>query len=176
MTSFPLDSKLRKIIIQIRLIVFDFDGVFTDNTVYVSQNGEETVRCFRSDGIGLEKLRTKKINTIVITSEINPVASVRCKKLNIKCIRGCKDKLATLKSAVKRLKLSLKQVAFVGNDINDISCLSSVGLPIVVADAHKDVKGYAKYITRIKGGFGAVREICDLFEYVICKDKKERAN
>lgn len=151
----------------VRLVVFDFDGVFTDNMVYVSEDGSETVRCYRGDGIGLRKLDQLGIATAIISTETNPVVSVRARKLKIHCIQGCEDKRATLVSMIQERGLSLQQVAFVGNDINDLSCLECVGFPIVVQDAHPDVLSYAKYRTQTKGGYGAVREICDFFERVL---------
>ena len=151
----------------VRLVVFDFDGVFTDNMVYVSENGSEAVRCYRGDGIGLRKLDRLRIDTAIISTETNPVVSARARKLKIQCIQGSEDKRATLDSLIQEKGLSLLQVAFVGNDINDLPCLECVGLPIVVQDAHPDVFAYAKYQTQTSGGYGAVREICDLFERVL---------
>ena len=150
-----------------RLVAFDFDGVFTDNLVYVSQDGTEAVRCSRSDGLGLRKLDLLGIETIVISTESNPVVSTRCEKLKIRCLQSCEDKQAILESVIRELNLTLEQVAFVGNDINDLECLTRVGLPIVVQDAAPDILGYARYQTTAKGGHGAVREICDLFERVL---------
>ena len=149
---------------EIRLVAFDFDGVFTDNSVYVSEDGSEAVRCFRGDGIGLSKIKQMGIATVVISTETNPVVSVRSRKLGIRCVQGCEDKRATLETIVSEMDLSLTQVAFVGNDINDLPCLACVGLPMIVQDAHRDVIPYARYRTQALGGHGAVREICDLFE------------
>jgi 3-deoxy-D-manno-octulosonate 8-phosphate phosphatase (KDO 8-P phosphatase) len=152
---------------EIRLVAFDFDGVFTDNTVYVFEDGSEAVRCFRGDGFGLRKLEQVGIATAIISSEPNPVVTARSHKLGIRCVQGVEDKLAALETIVRELGLSLAQVAFVGNDINDLPCLSSVSFPIVVQDAHPDVIPHARYQTRARGGHGAVREICDLFERVL---------
>lgn len=155
---------IEELIRKIRLVVFDFDGVFTDNTVYVLEDGHEAVRCFRGDGIGLQKLQRLGVDTLIISTETNPVVSARSRKLGIRCVQGCNDKCAALETSVQEMGLSLAQVAFVGNDINDLSCLTRVALPIVVRDAHPDVIPYALYQTKVCGGHGAVREICDLFE------------
>jgi YrbI family 3-deoxy-D-manno-octulosonate 8-phosphate phosphatase len=155
---------MKDIISRIRLVAFDFDGVFTDNMVYVLQDGSEAVRCTRSDGLGLQKLARLGIDAVIISTESNPVVSARANKLNIRCIQNCGDKLAVLGRMVSERGISLAEVAFVGNDINDLSCLGRVGLPIVVQDAHQDVVPYALYRTSRPGGHGAVREICDLFE------------
>jgi YrbI family 3-deoxy-D-manno-octulosonate 8-phosphate phosphatase len=151
----------------IRLVAFDFDGVFTDNMVYVSQDGTEAVRCFRGDGIGLSKLGRLGIQTVIISTEANMVVTARCRKLGIRCVQNCPDKRDKLDAIVHELGISLAQVAFVGNDINDLSCLTCVALPIVVQDAHPDVVSIARYRTRARGGHGAVREVCDLFEYAL---------
>ena len=165
------DHDLEEIIRRIRLIAFDFDGVFTDNMVFVLQDGSEAVRCFRSDGIGLQKLKKMGIETVIISTEANPVVSARARKLKIRCIQDCQDKLAVLKDIVQEKNLTLGEVAFVGNDINDLPCLASVALPIVVQDAYQDVISIALYQTRRPGGHGAVREICDLFERALAKKR-----
>jgi YrbI family 3-deoxy-D-manno-octulosonate 8-phosphate phosphatase len=157
-------SSLEQRIRAVRLVAFDFDGVFTDNMVYVLQDGSEAVRCFRGDGIGLQKLKRLGIETVIISTEVNPVVTARSRKLGIRCVQGCEDKRAVLDDIAQELNVARAQVAFVGNDVNDLPCLTCVGLPIVVQDAHPDVVACACYQTRAAGGHGAVREICDLFE------------
>jgi len=149
------------------LVVFDFDGVFTDNMVYVFQDGTEAVQCSRGDGIGLRKLEQAGIQTMILSTEPNPVVSVRSRKLGVACVQGCEDKRAALEEIVREKGIPLAQVAFVANDVNDMACLACVGLPIVVGDAHPDVVPYARYQTKARGGRGAVREVCDLFERVL---------
>lgn len=166
------ELSLEQCIRGIRLVVFDFDGVFTDNKVYVLQDGSEAVRCFRGDGIGLCKLEGAGIELIILSTETNSVVSARSRKLGIRCVQGCENKRAALESIAQEMGLSLAQVAFVGNDINDLPCLTSVGLPIVVQDAHQDVIPHARYVTRARGGHGAVREVCDLFEKVLISQSK----
>jgi len=155
---------MKDLLTKIRLVAFDFDGVFTDNMVYVLENGTEAVRCFRSDGLGLQKLEQLGIETAIISTEANPVVSARARKLKIRCVQDCRDKRAALESIAKESGISLAEVAFVGNDINDLPCLECVALPIVVQDAHSDVVSTARYQTKKPGGHGAVREGCDLFE------------
>ncbi len=164
-----IDPVLQEAIRKVRLIAFDFDGVFTNNMVYVLQDGSEAVRCNRSDGIGLQKLKKLGIETVIISTESNPVVSARAAKLKIRCFQNCEDKRDTLKSVAQEIGISLDQVAFVGNDVNDQPCLNHVGLPIVVNDAHPDVVSIARYQTRSAGGSGAVREVCDLFEEALAK-------
>jgi YrbI family 3-deoxy-D-manno-octulosonate 8-phosphate phosphatase len=145
----------------IELIVFDFDGVFTDNTVWVDENGRESVRCWRSDGLGLQKLAKANIPAWVLSTEVNPVVSARCQKLKIPCRQGLADKQQALMILCDELGVSLSHVAYLGNDINDAGCLEVVGFPMAVADAYPDVIKLACYQTTKPGGFGAVREVCD---------------
>jgi len=163
-------NPVEAIIPRIRLVAFDFDGVFTDNMVYVFEDGCEAVRCSRGDGMGLQKLERAGIPTVIISTEANPVVSARARKLKIRCIQNCSDKRAVLQDIARELKIELDQIAFVGNDINDLACLECVGLPIVVQDAHPDVLAVARYQTKHPGGNGAVREVCDLFEAVLKKN------
>jgi 3-deoxy-D-manno-octulosonate 8-phosphate phosphatase (KDO 8-P phosphatase) len=165
-SALPADAAagLHALIRSIRLVVFDFDGVFTDNTVYVSQSGEEMVRCWRSDGLGLRKLERLGIDILILSTEANPVVSLRAKKLNVACEQGLDDKRAALRRAARARGVPLAQVAYVGNDINDLGCLQAVGFPVAVQDAHEDILGAIRYRTRAAGGYGAVRELCDLID------------
>jgi YrbI family 3-deoxy-D-manno-octulosonate 8-phosphate phosphatase len=148
---------------KVRLLVLDFDGVMTDNRVLVTEDGKEAVFCDRSDGLGLEMLRRKGIEAVVISKERNPVVSRRCLKLGIECLQGCDDKLATLRKKAEAGNLKPEELAYVGNDVNDLECLRWVGMPIAVADAVPEVRAVAKWVTAALGGRGAVREACDLF-------------
>ena len=152
---------------DIKAIVFDFDGVFTDNRVIVSQDGTESVSCCRSDGLGLRRLDDIGIQYCIISTETNPVVATRAKKLNIPVMQGHDDKLPVLMKFAKERDLAMHNIAYVGNDINDKECLESVGLPIVVADAYPEILSISKFQTERKGGYGAVREVCDLFYSVI---------
>jgi YrbI family 3-deoxy-D-manno-octulosonate 8-phosphate phosphatase len=143
------------------MIVFDFDGVFTDNRVLTMQDGTEAVFCWRGDGLGVDAVKSLGINVLVISNETNSVVSERCRKLEIPCIQGCKDKRKALKREVGKFGISLECVAYMGNDINDLGCLEMVGLPVCVADAHPDVITASSYVTNNSGGHGAVREFCD---------------
>lgn len=147
---------------SVRLIAFDFDGVFTDNTVYVTQDGVESVRCWRSDGLGLSRLRSVGVQAFIISTEANPVVSARAQKLKLACKQGIEDKAAAVLATCLELDIPPEQTMFVGNDINDISAFKSVGLPVAVADAYPEIYPYVLYRTQKPGGMGAVREICDL--------------
>lgn len=146
---------------RVEMVVFDFDGVFTDNRVLVMQDGTEGVLCSRADGFGLDRLRKLGIKMFVLSREKNPVVSARCKKLKLPCIQGCDRKADTLIKEAKKFDIPLQHVAYLGNDINDLECLEIVGLPACVADAYPEVIAVSKFITVKKGGKGAVREFCD---------------
>ena len=167
---------MEDIIRGIRLVAFDFDGVFTDDMVYVLQDGTESVRCFRGDGIGLQKLARLGIETVIISTEANPVVSARAAKLKIRCIQDVGDKRAELERFARKSGIAISEVAFVGNDINDLAVLRCVGLPIVVKNAHPDVIEYALYQTRCSGGHGAVREVCDLVEKTLAPASVQPVN
>lgn len=147
---------------SVRLIAFDFDGVFTDNTVYVSQDGIESVRCWRSDGLGLSRLRLVGVQPFVISTETNPVVAARAQKLKLPYKQGVEDKAAAILATCSELQIDPRQTMFVGNDINDIPAFQSIGVPVGVADAYPEIYPYILYRTQKHGGFGAVREICDL--------------
>lgn len=146
---------------NLELVVFDFDGVFTDNTVWINEDGKESVRCWRSDGLGLSALKEKNVKIYVLSTEENPVVRERCKKLDIECSNGIKDKREAIHNIVRDLGVEMQNTAYVGNDVNDSRALEEVGISIVVADAHPDVLKSAQYQTTRAGGFGAVREVCD---------------
>jgi YrbI family 3-deoxy-D-manno-octulosonate 8-phosphate phosphatase len=144
------------------LVVFDFDGVFTDNRVLVAEDGSEAVFCNRSDGLGVVNLRRSGVACLVLSLETNPVVARRCEKLGLPFVQGCADKWGALKAILDERKMDPSRVAYVGNDVNDLLCLENVGLAICVADAYPEVKAVARYVTKKRGGEGAVREVCDL--------------
>lgn len=148
---------------SVRLIVFDFDGVMTDNRVLVMQDGTEGVLCNRSDGLGLERLRAGGPAMLVLSKEQNPVVAARCRKLRIECLQGIDDKAGALSRVLSDRGIAPRDAAYLGNDINDLPCMRLVGVPMAVADAYPPVLAAASYVTRSPGGAGAVREICDLF-------------
>jgi YrbI family 3-deoxy-D-manno-octulosonate 8-phosphate phosphatase len=147
---------------NLRFIVFDFDGVFTDNRVIVSEQGFESVTCNRGDGMGITKLRKIGIDMMILSTETVPVVQVRAKKLKLECIHGCDDKLKQLHIILQAKGYKLEETAFVGNDINDLDCLKVVGFPVCVNDAYPEVKEACKLILSRNGGDAAVREFCDM--------------
>jgi len=148
---------------KVALLVLDFDGVLTNNQVWTDQIGREMVTSSRSDGLGLELLRKNmETEVIVISTESNPVIAARCKKLELPFYQGIEDKASVLKELLKKKDINPEQVIYVGNDINDLSCIKMVGYTAAPADAHPDVKKSVDLVLKRAGGLGAVRELCDL--------------
>ncbi len=145
----------------IRLLVLDFDGVMTDNRVLVSQDGTESVLCHRGDGWGIARLKERGVVIMVISTETNRVVEARCRKLGLEHIQSCDDKLTELKRVAERLGLRADQIAYVGNDVNDLECMNWVGAAIAVADSMPEVHRVANLVTTRLGGYGAVREVTD---------------
>jgi YrbI family 3-deoxy-D-manno-octulosonate 8-phosphate phosphatase len=146
----------------IRLLALDFDGVMTDNLVDLDETGTESVRCSRADGMGIAELKRHGIDVVVLSTERNRVVEARCRKLGIPHIQALDDKLPALREVVRERGLESRQVAYIGNDRNDLECMRWVGLPIAVADAIGDVRRAAAFVASRPGGLGAVREVCDL--------------
>ena len=146
----------------IKAVVFDFDGVFTDNTVYIFEDGRESVVCNRADGIGIEILRKLKIPMKIISTEQNSVVIERAKKLNLSVINNVSNKRNELEKFSKLVGVGVEYIAFVGNDINDEECMKNVGFPIAVNDAVEKIKMISKHVLSKNGGKGAVREFCEL--------------
>lgn len=157
-----LPKKIKKKLAVCQLLALDFDGVFTDNTVYVNEKGEEMVRCNRSDTFGLKELLSTGTQVMIISTEENPVVRKRAEKLKLPCVYGLSDKALALRNETEKRGLSLQSVIYVGNDVNDIGCFEIAGLKIAVADAYPPVAKIADYVTQASGGNGAVREVLTL--------------
>jgi N-acylneuraminate cytidylyltransferase len=151
----------RPILTAIKAVVFDFDGVFTDDRVIVSDSGAESVICSRSDGLAIGMLKAAGYPMIIISKETNPVVSVRARKLSIDVIQGCDRKLPALVNWLSSQLIAAENCAFMGNDINDLECMLHVGLAVAPSDAHKSVLEIANLITTRRGGQGAIREFAD---------------
>ena len=143
------------------LIVYDFDGVMTDNRVLIFQDGTEAVFVNRADGWGVAKLRRAGFRQIILSTETNQVVSARAIKLQIKVLQGCSDKVQELKSFCQINDIDLTKVLYVGNDVNDLDAMRLVGFPVAPADAHPEILKIAKYITKARGGEGVIRELSE---------------
>jgi len=154
----------------ISAIVFDFDGVFTDNRVLVNQDGRESVTCNRADGLGISLAKRYGVEMLVLSSEKNPVVAARCGKLGIPCISGAPDKLAVLIRWCADRRIDISKVVYVGNDSNDLACMKAVGCPVAVRDAEPCAQEASSILLSRAGGQGAVREIIDL---IVRQSEKE---
>jgi N-acylneuraminate cytidylyltransferase len=147
---------------KVSLVVFDFDGVMTDNRVWVNQEGIESVAANRSDGWGLERLLEAGFKAVIISTEPNPVVATRAKKLGLPYFHGVGDKAATLEAYLRKENILSGETIYLGNDVNDLPCFPIVARALAVADAHPDVIRQADQILSKPGGHGAVREVCDM--------------
>lgn len=155
----------------IKLIVTDFDGVLTDGRVWVDEKGKETVAATRSDSMRIRQMREIGIDVIILSSEVNPVVSMRARKMKAEAIHGMglDEKGEVLKKYLAEKNIDPSQVVYLGNDFNDLPCFEIAGWSVAVADAYPEVARAADHVLKTNGGFGALRELCDL----ILKDYKE---
>jgi 3-deoxy-D-manno-octulosonate 8-phosphate phosphatase (KDO 8-P phosphatase) len=148
---------------QIRLLVCDVDGVFSDGRIYLGNDGEELKAFHTKDGFGIKALGASGVNVAIITGRNSAIVANRMKALKVAhIIQGQEDKLPALIHLTQQLNIDLNEVAYIGDDVPDLPCIEAVGLGISVADAHPLILRNADYTTFTDGGFGAVRESCDL--------------
>lgn len=146
----------------LKLIVSDFDGVFTDNHVYTFEDGKEAVKSSKYDSIGVSQIKKTNIDIIVLSSEQNRTVSARCKKLDLRCYTSIKDKGSFLSKIITERGLNAEQVLYIGNDINDLPALDFVGVKVAVKNSHPNFIAACDFITEKNGGEGCIRELCDL--------------
>lgn len=157
------DMNIKKIISQIKMVLTDCDGVLTDGGMYYSENGDEFKKFNTKDGMAVELLRKKGIITGIITGEDRSLVKRRTEKIGVdELYMGIKNKLEIVRSLCKKYNLNLKEVAYLGDDINDLQVIKKVGLGCSVADGMECVKEVADYVTKTKGGEGALREVAEL--------------
>jgi 3-deoxy-D-manno-octulosonate 8-phosphate phosphatase (KDO 8-P phosphatase) len=148
---------------QIKLLVCDVDGVFSDGRIYLGNDGEELKAFHTKDGFGIKALGASGVAVAIITGRNSVIVANRMKALNVAhIIQGQEDKLPALIELTQQLNLDLNEVAYIGDDVPDLPCIKAVGLGISVSDGHPLVVRDADYTTFTSGGFGAVRETCDL--------------
>ena len=133
----------------------------TNNKVYVNQDGTETIQVSRADGLGVSEIRKMGFEQIIISTETNPIVSVRAKKLGINCLQGIENKKVALISYCKDKKFNLENVVYVGNDINDKEVMETVGLRFCPNDSHDSIKKISNHILKANGGDGVIRELLD---------------
>ncbi len=162
LSNMRIQNLTKKLPNKIDLLVMDFDGVFTDNNVYVLEDGREAVKCSRGDGMGLGLLKNKGVNMLVFSTEKNSVVSARCKKLGIEVVQNVSNKLPALSKILGERNIPFENVVFIGNDINDLECIIAAGCGVAVNDAVMNVKVNADIILQSKGGNGALRELAEI--------------
>jgi 3-deoxy-D-manno-octulosonate 8-phosphate phosphatase (KDO 8-P phosphatase) len=151
----------------VKLVVYDFDGVMTDNSVVVDQDGHEFVSANRSDGLGVGMIRKLGLEQLILSTETNPVVKARADKLGLEAIHGVGDKASTLLALSSNKGVSLVEILYVGNDINDSDAMALAGFKVAPADAHPSILAFADYVTKARGGRGVVRELADVLVSVM---------
>ena len=146
---------------DIDALVFDFDGVLTNNFVYLNQEGVESVACSRADGLAFDVLRKLNKPTFILSTEKNSVVTMRAKKLKIPAIQGVSDKVEAIKELADKKKYNLKSILYVGNDLNDYLVMQVCGYTACPIDSHPRIKEISKYVLNTKGGNGIVRELLE---------------
>lgn len=158
-----IEQALLKKFQQVRLLVLDVDGVFSDGRIYLGNDGEELKAFHTRDGFGMKALVNAGFSTAVITGRQSAIVERRMKHLDVGHIfQGQSDKTVAYQQLLEQLDVTPEQVAYIGDDVPDLALIQRSGLGIAVHDAHPAVQQGADYITRCAGGHGAVREICDL--------------
>jgi YrbI family 3-deoxy-D-manno-octulosonate 8-phosphate phosphatase len=149
---------------KIDLVISDFDGVITDNRVWVDEDGTEFVAAYRSDSIGVQLLRAIGVEVMILSSEPNRVVEARARKMGVHVIHGVgiHEKGRVMREVLEQKNIKAENVIFIGNDINDLPCFEVAGWSVAVADAYPELITAADYVLSKPGGHGALREVCDL--------------
>ncbi|AVL72768.1 MULTISPECIES: 3-deoxy-manno-octulosonate-8-phosphatase KdsC [Providencia] len=159
---------------KVKLLICDVDGVMSDGLIYMGNNGEELKAFNVRDGYGIRCLLTSNIEVAIITGRKAKLLEDRAQTLGITYLyQGQSDKLLAYQQLLDTLQLSDEQIAYIGDDLIDWPVMAKVGLSVAVADAHPLLLPKADYITRLGGGKGAVRELCDLI--LLSQGKLEEA-
>jgi YrbI family 3-deoxy-D-manno-octulosonate 8-phosphate phosphatase len=148
--------------VDVDVVITDFDGVHTDDSATVDEDGYEAVRVSRADGLGVERLRKAGVPLLILSKETNRVVRARAAKLGVDVQHGVEGKAEAVMDWLRRQRIAPERAAYLGNDVNDLAPMELVGWPIAVADAHPAVRRAARLVLSHSGGHGAVRELCDL--------------
>ena len=159
---------------KIDLIICDFDGVITDNRVWVDQDGNESIAAYRSDSMRIWELRELGIEVMILSSEPNRVVAARAKKMGVEAIHGVgiHEKGRVMREILEKKNIQAENVIYIGNDRNDLPCFELAGWSVAVADAYPEVIHAADYVLTKPGGHGALRELCDLILNGVSKDEE----
>jgi YrbI family 3-deoxy-D-manno-octulosonate 8-phosphate phosphatase len=148
--------------LPVKLLLYDFDGVMTDNKVIISEDGNESVVCNRSDGLAVAKIKQWGVPQAIISTETNKVVAVRAAKMDIPVVHGISSKKETVLAYCKELNVRPQETLYIGNDINDLEAMLVVGFPVCPNDAYKEIKKIAKLIVPVNGGNGVIRELLNV--------------
>ncbi|MBR1470271.1 MAG: HAD hydrolase family protein [Lachnospiraceae bacterium] len=154
---------------DIDLLVYDFDGVMTDNRVTVDENGKESATMHRGDGYGVGMIRRAGIPQMILSTEVNPIVAHRAAKLKLPVIHSVSDKAAALKEYCGSVGIDLKRVMYIGNDLNDYAAMKLVGRIGAPADAEEEILAIADWVSAKKGGYGVIRELAR----ILCGNPEE---
>ena len=146
---------------NIEVFVFDFDGVLTNNMVYIDQNGKESVGCNRGDGLAFDVLRKLGKPAYILSTEKNMVVTSRAKKLQIPVIQGVKNKVMGIQKIAKKENCSLENMLYVGNDLNDYQVMKICGFTACPADSNEMIKNISNTVLKTNGGYGVARELLE---------------
>jgi YrbI family 3-deoxy-D-manno-octulosonate 8-phosphate phosphatase len=170
-TSVPeLDRFALQLTIRLRLpmdfvkpkaLIFDFDGVLTDNKVYVTEDGKEMVRCNRSDGLAFDAFRKLGLPVFLVSRETNPVVGARAAKLKVPVLQAVTDKPEAVSALAQKQGLSMSEILFVGNDLNDLDVMTACGLSACPSDSHPRICAAATFVLQTRGGEGVAREVAE---------------
>jgi len=150
---------------NVEAFVFDFDGVLTDNKVYLNQDGKEMISCSRADGLAFDVLHKLQKSAYILSTEKNPVVTARAEKLKIPAIHGIKNKVDGIKQLAEKESLNLRSTLYIGNDLNDYRVMQICGYSACPADSHQKIKEISTIILNTLGGHGIVRELLeDIFQ------------
>lgn len=156
-------NQVKQIAAEVKLLILDVDGVLTDNTLYIDDNGKEAKRFNVSDGLGIALASRFGLEIALISGRKSKATKFRALDLKIKHVYlGVTNKIKAYQKLKRNLKLSDEHIAYMGDDVLDISVMKKVALPICVRDANPVVRRFAKFVTKTKGGEGAVREVIDM--------------
>ena len=146
---------------DIDAFIFDFDGVLTNNLVHLDQNGKESVSCSRADGLAFDVLRKLDKPAFILSTENNPVVTMRAKKLKVPVVQGVENKVEAIKKLVNKNNYNLKNILYVGNDLNDYLVMQLCGYTICPTDSHPKIKEISDVVLKTNGGNGVVRELLE---------------
>lgn len=148
---------------QVDAVCYDFDGVMTDNRVLVDETGREAVFVNRADGMAVSALRKMGVPQIIMSTETNPVVAARAAKLQIPVLQGLEEKSVVLARYLDDNGFDPARTVFIGNDLNDLSAMRLVGIPVAPADAHSTIRSLACFVTTARGGEGVIRDFVENF-------------